>query len=146
MKCSTNNQASTVLRLFTEVIQLVGLPSRVISDQGHENIHVARYILENRGGSIITGSSVHNQRIERLWRDMHRCVTQLYYRLLEHRGCLNPVNELHIFAIHHVYLSLINRSLNYFRNGWNMHGIRTENNFSPLQLFNAGALRLQNSG
>ena len=27
-----------------------------------------------------------------------------------------------------------------------MHGIRTENNKSPLQLFHAGALRLQHSG
>ena len=40
----------------------------------------------------------------------------------------------------------INKSLEAFKNGWNMHGIRTENNKSPLQLFHAGALRLQHSG
>lgn len=80
---------------------------------------------------------------------MHRCVTQLYYRLfyfLEERGSLNPVNELHLFALHHVFLERINKSLTSFKDGWNMHSLRTESNHSPLQLFNAGVLRLQNSG
>ena len=122
MKCSTNNRASTVLQSFVEGVQKYGSPSHVRSDQGRENILVAQYMLENRGhgrGSIITGSSVHNQRIERLWRDMHRCVTQLYYRLFYY---LNLANELHVFALHHVYLTRINNSLNAFKNGWNMHG------------------------
>ncbi len=33
-----------------------------------------------------------------------------------------------------------------FKDGWNMHGIRTENNLSPLQLYSAGLMRLQRSG
>ena len=65
---------------------------------------------------------------------------------MEQRGLLNPVNEVHLFALHFIYLSKINKSLEAFKNGWNMHGIRTENNKSPLQLFHAGALRLQHSG
>ena len=152
MKCSTNNRASTVLEYFVEGVRKYGLPSRVRTDQGRENMLVAQYMLEHRGpgrGSIITGSSVHNQRIERIWRDMHRCVTQLYYRLfyfLEEKGTLNPVNELHLFALHHVFLGRINKSLTAFKDGWNLHGIRTESSHTPLQLFHAGLLRLQNSG
>ena len=121
-------------------------------DQGRENIRVGQFMLEQCGrdrGSIIVGSSVHNQRVERLWRDMHRCATQLYYRLfyfLEHCGLLDPVNENHLFALHYIFLPRINKSLDAFRNGWNQHGIRTEGNHSPLQLYHAETLRLQNSG
>ena len=82
IRWSDNNRAATVYNLFLKAVQQYGLPSCVRSDQGSENQLVARHMNERRGaerGSMITGSSVHNHRIERLWRDMHRCVTQLYY-------------------------------------------------------------------
>ena len=62
---------------------------------------------------MITGSSVHNQRVERLWRDMHKSVTILYYRLfyfMEHNLLLNPLNELHLWALHYVFLPRINKA------------------------------------
>lgn len=84
LQCSSNNLAGTVFELFLDGIRRHMLPSRVRSDQGMENVQVAQYMLENRGAerrSIITGCSVHNQRIERLWRDMHRSVAILFYKL-----------------------------------------------------------------
>ena len=40
----------------------------------------------------------------------------------------------------------MNHALTAFKEGWNCHGIRTEHDQSPNQLFVAGALRLQLSG
>ena len=152
MKCSSNNRANTVYVLFTSAADRFGLPSRVRSDFGGENAHVARYMIQRRGtgrGSMLTGSSTHNQRIERLWVDMYRSVTILYYRLfyfLEQQGLLDALNEVHLFALDYVYIPRINKALQCFQDGWNHHGIRTAGHSSPQQLFVQGALRLRSSG
>lgn len=151
LKCSTNNRASTVYELFLEAVLQYHLPSRVRSDQGLENIRVAQHMIEHRGAernSIITGSSVHNQRIERLWRDLHQSVTLLYYRMfyyLEQHDLLDPLCEKQLYALHYVFVPRINRSLTEFRHAWNHHRIRTAHHKSPHQLFTAGLLLLQHS-
>lgn len=152
MKCSDNNRATTVYGAFLEAVDGLSLPSRLRCDQGRENILVAAHMLEHRGSerrSVIAGSSVHNQRIERLWRDMHRCVTQLFYKLfyhLEYHNLLDPNNEAHLSAIHYIFLPRINQSLQHFQEGWNSHAVRTANNHSPHQLFVSGTLRLHRQG
>ena len=151
---SDNNRAETVYSHFLAAVQQHGLPSRVRSDQGGENLQVALHMIRYRGtnrNSMLVGSSVHNQRIERLWRDLHRCTIKVFYNLfyfLEQIGLLDPLNELHLFALHFVYIPRISycNALQAFQSGWNNHGIRTEHQQTPNQLFVRGCLQLQNSG
>lgn len=54
-----------MLESFVGAVERFGLPSRVRSDKGGENIEVAHFMVERRGenrNSHITGRSVHNQR------------------------------------------------------------------------------------
>ena len=72
--CCKNNKTDTVLSMFQNRVEQWGLPSRVRCDYGMENFYVGQYMIEHRGegrGSIITGSSVHNSRVERVYRDIY---------------------------------------------------------------------------
>uniref|UniRef100_A0AAQ4RJX6 Integrase catalytic domain-containing protein n=1 Tax=Gasterosteus aculeatus aculeatus TaxID=481459 RepID=A0AAQ4RJX6_GASAC len=106
-----NNRAHTVLQSFIAAVEQYGLPSRVRSDKGGENADVAEFMIRSRGtdrNSHITGRSVHNQRIERMWRDVYEHALDLFYQIftsLEDQGTLNPDNEVHLFALHLIFPS-----------------------------------------
>lgn len=144
LKCSDNNRASTVLDNLEEGVSTYGLPNSVRTDHGGENVDVWRFMLathNNDLSSVITGSSTHNERIERLWRDVFRCVASVYYQIfreLEENHTLDPLNELDLYCLHYVYLPRINQSLTEFKDSWNEHAISTEGNMTPHQLFFEG--------
>lgn len=146
MRCNTNNRASTVLALFLSATACYGIPSRVRSDRGGENIEVARYMINARGlnrGSHIAGLSVHNQRIERLWREIYVHVLQLYYSIfyfLEDNCDLDCLSNVDLFSLHYVFVPIINRALDEFVEAYNNHSLRTEHRWTPLMIWTNGII------
>ena len=85
-------------------------------------------------GSFITGRSVHNQRIERFWRDLFSVFYYLFYSL-EDNGLLCPNDEIDLFALHYCFLPRVNAHMEIFCQAYNRHRLRTEGNHSPMQRY-----------
>ena len=141
LTCHTNNRAPTVLNAFREGMEKYGLPAKVRTDHGGENIEVWRMMLDEHDVGekcVIVGSSTHNERIERLWRDVHRSVIVTFgnlFRALEAEDHFDHLNEVDIYCLHYVFVPRINQALSSFVEGWN-----TEGNQTPYQLFVMGLL------
>ena len=76
-----------------------------------------------------------------------RCppVTILYYHLFHFLECqqlFDPVNDIHLYALHYVYLPRIGHALDILREGWNIHSTRTDNNINTHQLYAIGTLTM----
>ncbi|XP_030579643.1 uncharacterized protein LOC115776189 [Archocentrus centrarchus] len=144
---ANNNKASTALGFFMNSVEKFGFPLRVRGDQGVENVGIAHCMFTVRGcgkASYISGKSVHNQRVERLWRDVWMAVTSTYYELLhslEEHDLLNPSDSLHLFCAQYVFVPRLQMDLDLFTDGWDNHPLRTEQNLTPNQLWSIGLLQ-----
>ena len=151
LRCSNNNLSQTVLELFLKAIENDALwPSRIRVDYGVENVQVCDAMVEARGegrGSFIAGPSTRNQRIERLWRDVFRCVCHLFYYVfyaLEDTSLLNIENPTDLFALHLTFIPRINLALREYMEAFNHHKVRTANHWSPYQMWVNGMLNKEN--
>ncbi len=141
LKVSDNNCASTVYDFFVQGTQDYCIPSRIRTDKGGENVRVADWMISNRGmgrNSVIAGRSVHNQRIERLWRDVRVNVVDFYRTIFyefAHQFGVDFSNETVVYCIHYLFMGMIQEDLNDFCKAWNKHGLRTTaGNRTPEQL------------
>ena len=81
----------TVLKLFEEAIRDHGAPSRIRTDKGGKTTLFWELMTEirgNGGGIFLASSSVHNQRIEWLWRDLWNAVCCVFYVRVSSNGSL----------------------------------------------------------
>ncbi|XP_049421763.1 uncharacterized protein zgc:174680 isoform X2 [Epinephelus fuscoguttatus] len=141
-----NNKAETAFGFFMEGVQKHGWPFRVRADQGVENVDIARCMFTVQGtgrGSFIAGKSVHNQRVERLWRDLWSVICQYYNVLhgLEEDGFLDISNAVHLYCVGYVFIPRLRADLHHFTESWNCHPLCTEGNLTPNQLWMIGMLQ-----
>lgn len=147
LNVNNNNRAATVFSCFQRATTQWGHPSRVRADNGGENVAVGDYMVWFRGenrGSFLTGPSVRNTRIERLWRDVVESVVTIFtslFMFMESHRILDPGNEIDMYALHYVFLPRVQRLLDRFVRRFNMHSVSTEHNRTPRQLWASGCLR-----
>lgn len=71
----------------------------------------------------------------------------LSYRKMERDRILDRYNELHLYALHLVFIPVIQLYLDEFATTWNMHGIRTvKGALSPERMFIRGLTALERVG
>jgi hypothetical protein len=146
IQANDNNRAETVFLLFLNAINTHHTPSRAYGDHGVENLEVAHYIEEHYGterGPYIWGRqvlqfifffsflvadssnrSVHHVQTECLWQDATQGFGLRWYNFfhnLEMVGGLDPDINAHIWLLHFLCLSSIDRDAMEWAESWNHH-------------------------
>ncbi|KAJ8074675.1 hypothetical protein PM082_022253 [Marasmius tenuissimus] len=143
-----NNRADTVLDLFVDAVNVHGCPSRARGDHGTENVMVAEFMETAKGqgrSSYIFGKSVHNIRIERLWRDVTLGFGgkwKWFFEQLEMHESLNCANPAHLWLLHFLFLDAINHDAILWAEAWNQHkmSLRHRSSASPTEMFVFGMM------
>ena len=84
---------------------------------GHHKLKRWRVVIHERSinrGSFIAGTSAHNQCIEGLLDELKRCVVRHFrnlYFFLKNEGFLDLLNEVHLFALHYIYMPALKKPL-----------------------------------
>ena len=80
-------------------------------------------------------------------REVNYIVCSRFVNIFSHLESLvfDTTNEVHLFALHLVYIPLINEALQELSEAWNCHSLSTEGNLSPRQLWVQGMLTSQNT-
>ena len=146
---TTDNLALTSLNIYLDSVKEYVIPARIRADNGGEFNHIASF-QDNLDGTtrLIRGKSVHNTRIERIWRDTREKVVDKYkyiFMHMEDNGVLDVNNDRHMFCLHYVYQPRINTDLQFWRDAWNNHGLRTMQHQSPNQLWVSGVITNENA-
>jgi len=92
-----------VLDSFVTAVHMHGVPLKIQTDLGGENVDAWQCTINYHGneGCVMTGSSVHNERVERLWRDVSCSVIIPFKEMfinLEDDGILDVQNETDLFC------------------------------------------------
>ena len=115
-------------------------------DRGMENVEVANHKItshDTERGSFIAGQSVHNQRIERMSGESNRVVAhkfKMLFRGMELEEILCPTREIDLLALHYIFMSRVQQSLNEFQRQWNFYSLRSMGYRSPLTLWIEGVM------
>lgn len=150
---ASRNNAGTQLEIFERATNQYGYPWHIRTDRGLENSLTWERMLEVRGRgtrAVIVGPSTRNTRIERLWLTVGVHKIRFWRRLfqsMEDQNGLDIENDLHLWALHYIFVPRLNQELSAWIVGFNNHRHRSDRlertMRTPQQMFIEG--RLSNS-
>ena len=136
----SNKDPNIICNYYMDQVESLGiLPVLICVDPGTENGHMAdvHTLLRDENNDtfsnrpVRTGSSVHNQRIERWWGYLRQSFTNFYMNLfkdLRDSGIVNMGDAQHVACLQFCFSKLIQKELNQIKDHWNLHDVRYQKN------------------
>ena len=126
---------------YLYLIHPIKIPKMVRADGGGENILVAECMFYHRPSDdehpFLSGTSKANCKIEAFWRYVMEWSISYYYNIFSHMeiiGILDIGDEVELFCLHYMFLSIINADLEMTVQMWNEHPISGQKRKSPYQM------------